>query len=130
MLIARWGRNYAIKKLRPVAEGLDISRPGERVEMDEWHIDLMSILYSAQLHMVLGKEFMAALMKSGEKARWWLVVAIDCRTKVILGMKLTRKLNTSAARDCLRMVVSDKGQWADAVGALSPWDQALVAPVR
>lgn len=49
VMVARHGREYAIKKLRPVNKGLEVSRPGERVEMDEWCIDLQSIIHSANL---------------------------------------------------------------------------------
>jgi putative transposase len=115
-----------MKTLRPVREGLTVARPGERVEIDEWCVDLMSIIHSAKLQAVFGEEFLEAVGLDNTKDRWWLVAAIDCRTRVILGMKLTRSPSASAARECLRMIVSDKGQWADAVGALAPWWHAVV----
>ena len=124
VMTARYGREYAIKKLRPVGKGLEVSRPGERVEMDEWCIDLQSIIHSADLEEFFGKELLDLIGLSGETARWWLVLAIDCRTKIILGMKLTRNPCASAAQECLRMIVSDKGEWADATGALTPWSHA------
>lgn len=126
VMVARYGSEYAMKEMRPVNRGLEVSRPGERVEIDEWCIDLISILHSAKLHAVLGSDFIEAIGLDRTKDRWWLVVAIDCRTRVILGMKLARNPSSSAAIECLRMVVSDKGQWADAVGALSPWSHAVV----
>ncbi|SFF21277.1 putative transposase [Sulfitobacter brevis] len=125
IMIARHGREYAIKKLRPVGKGLEVSRPGERVEMDEWCIDLQSIIHSANLREFFGDELLDLIGLNGDTARWWLVLAIDCRTKVILGMKLTRNPCASAAQECLRMVVSDKGAWADASGALTPWSMAV-----
>lgn len=129
VLIARFGREEAMKKLRPVGKGLEVSRPGERVEMDEWCIDLLSIIRSAKLETVFGEEHLKALGLDGEKARWWLVAAIDCRTKICLGMKLTRNPSGSAARECLRMVVSDKGQWSDSVRACCAWSHAVVPEV-
>ncbi|SFQ66944.1 Integrase core domain-containing protein [Roseivivax halotolerans] len=129
VLIARYGREEAMKKLRPVGRGLEIARPGERVEMDEWCIDLLSIIRSAKLETIFGEEHLKALGLDGEKARWWLVAAIDCRTKICLGMKLTRNPTGSAARECLRMVVSDKGQWSDSVRACCAWSQAVVPEV-
>ena len=129
VLIARFGREEAMKKLRPVGKGLEVSRPGERVEMDEWCIDLLSIIRSAKLEAVFGEEHLKALGLDGEKARWWLVAAIDCRTKICLGMKLTRNPSGSATRECLRMVVSDKGQWSDSVRACCAWSHAVVPEV-
>ncbi|MCF3595751.1 DDE-type integrase/transposase/recombinase [Rhodobacteraceae bacterium LMO-12] len=124
-MIARYGREYAIKQLRPVGKGLEVSRPGERVEMDEWCIDLQSIIHSADLKEFFGDELLDLIGLNGETARWWLVLAIDCRTKVILGMKLTRNPCTSSAQECLRMIVSDKGQLAAASGAPTPWSMAV-----
>jgi putative transposase len=125
VMIARYGREHAMKKLRPVGSGLEVLRPGQRVEMDEWCIDLQSIIYSAKLHRYFGKEFLESVGLDNAKARWWLVLAIDCRTRVILGMKLVRNPTTSAAQECLRMIMSDKGAWSDTAGALSGWSQAL-----
>ncbi|MDF1774246.1 MAG: DDE-type integrase/transposase/recombinase [Pseudophaeobacter sp. bin_em_oilr2.035] len=124
VMVARRGREYAIKKLRPVNKGLEVSRPGERVEMDEWCVDLQSIIHSANLMEFFGAELLDLIGLNNETDRWWLVLAIDCRTKVILGMKLTRNPCASAAQECLRMIVSDKGAWADETGALSPWSMA------
>ena len=126
VMVARYGHQHAMKKLRPVGKGLDISRPGERVEIDEWKIDLISYLNAPRLREALGEDFIEAIGLDKEKARWWLAAAIDCRTRIILGAKLTRNPTSSAARECLRMVVSDKGQFSDAVGAPIPWTQAVV----
>lgn len=126
VMFSRYGREEAIKRLRPVGRGLVIERPLQRVEMDECKINLMSIIHSAGLQTVFGKEFLKSVGLDDETSRWWLVAAIDCRTRIILGMKLTRDPTTSAAQNCLRMVLSDKGQWADAVGAQTPWSQCGV----
>jgi putative transposase len=122
-LVARYGAKHAISKMRPVGRGLEVSRPLERVEIDEWKIDLMTILAQSGLLALFEHEELEALGLTDEKGRWWLVAAIDCRTRVILGMKLTKDPKTSSAVECLRMVVSDKGQFSDAVGALTPWGQ-------
>lgn len=126
VLFARYGREEAVKCLRPVRNGLDVERPLQRVEMDEWRINLMSIIYSAGLQTVFGEDFLKSVGLDEDVSRWWLVVAIDCRTRLILGMKLTRDPTTSSAQTCLRMVLSDKGHWADAVGAHTPWSQCGV----
>lgn len=126
VMVARYGHQYAMKKLRAVGKGLDISRPGERVEIDEWKIDLISYLNAPRLREALGEDFMEAIGLDRKKARWWLTAAIDCRTRIILGAKLTRNPTSSAARECLRMIVSDKGQFSEAVGAPTPWTQAVV----
>lgn len=100
------------------------SRPLERVEIDEWQIDLMSIMSRAGLMSLLTAEELEQLGLDDSKTRWWLAVAIDCRTRVILGMILTREPRADAAIACLRMVTSDEGYISDATGATARWSQS------
>ena len=94
--------------------------------MDEWKIDLVSIIDSANLREILGPEIMEAIGLDKKKSRWWLSAAIDCRTRIMFGATLTRNPTSSAARECLRMIVSDKSAVSEAVGAVTPWSQAVV----
>lgn len=119
---ARNGASAARKKFRPVANGLDLTRALERVEMDEWTVDLMTIMESSGIYQTLTAEEKVALGLDGSKARWILTVAICCTTRCILAMTLSRSACGEAAVQTLQMAVSNKGQWADAVGALSSWD--------
>ena len=119
---ARNGVAAARKKFRPVTDGLHLTRPLERVEMDEWTVDLMTLMKTTELYDVLTEEEKLALGLDGGKGRWILTVAICCTTRCIVGMTLSRSANPGAACQTLQMVLSDKGQWADAVGALSAWD--------
>jgi putative transposase len=121
--VARKGADAAMKLLRPVGRGLEVARPLERVEIDEWKIDLTSIMGSDGLLALFTAEELIALGLDDSKARWYLTVAIDCRTRVILGMILTRNPKTSAAIACLRMITSDKGAISDATGAACRWSQ-------
>lgn len=125
VMIARYGRETAIKKLRPVGRGLEVLRPGQEAMIDEQYIDLMSIMYSAKLHKISGTEFLEAVGLGDETARWWLTLVIDCRTRIILAMKLSRTPKTSTARECLRMVVSDKGEWSGEAGSSCRWHHAV-----
>jgi hypothetical protein len=86
--VARYGRNEAMKRMKPVGQGLEVSRPLERVEMDEWQIDLITLMAESGLMALFTPEEIEALGLKDGKGRWWLVVAIDCRTRVILGMQL------------------------------------------
>jgi putative transposase len=112
----------ARRKFAPIGVGLsDLQRPLQRVEMDAWKIDLMTLLASSGLLPHLRNEDLLWTDLDGSKGRWWLYVAICATTKCIVGMTLTRSPNAEAAVECLRMLTCDKGGWADAVGALSPW---------
>jgi len=121
VLVARHGHDEAMKKMRPTFKGLEVRRPFERVEMDEWRIDLLTILAQSGLLEMFCPEERQRMGLTGELKRWWMVGAIDCRTNCFVGLSLTPNPKTSSAIKCLRMVVSDKGQFADEIGTLTPW---------
>lgn len=121
VMVARYGQQEAMKRMKPVSAGLSVSRPLERVETDECKIDLITIMAQSGLLGLFTREELEELGLDNKKDRWWLVFAIDCRTRMILGMQLTKNPSTSAALECLRMTMSSKGEFADAVGALTPW---------
>ena len=119
--VGRFGAEEAMRRMRTVKAGLEVSRPFERVELDEQQIDMVTILATSGLYSLFSEEELDMLGLLDTTRRWWLALAIDCRTRCIVGMTLTRDPKTSAALKCLRMVVSDKAQFADSVGALAPW---------
>ena len=120
VLAARHGHDEAMKKMRPTFKGLDVSRPFERIEMDEWKIDLLTILAQSGLLAMFSPEEREAMGLTGALKRWWMVGAIDFRTNCLVGLALTPNPKTSSAIKCLRMVVSDKGEFADRIGTLAP----------
>lgn len=124
--VARFGYMEAMKRCRPVKRGIEISRPLERCEMDEWKIDLRTIISDSKLRPFFSKKELKNLGyfldKKGKKARWWLSVIIDCRTRCILAMKLTNNAKAATAIETLKMALQDKGSWKDAVGAISNWN--------
>lgn len=119
---ARNGIAAARKKFRPVANGLNLTRPLERVEIDEWPVDLMTLMKTTEIYEMLTEEEKLAMGLDGTKGRLVLTAAICCTTRCIVGLTVSKTANTDSALRTLQMVVSDKGQWADAVGALSAWD--------
>ena len=121
VLVARFGQEQAMKRMRPTNKGLEVLRPLERVEMDEWKIDLLTILAKSGLLAMFNAEELKEMGLDKKLKRWWMVAAIDCRTKCFVGMSLTANPKTSSSIKCLRMVVSDKGQFADQIGTLAPW---------
>lgn len=125
--VARKGLQAAQKLFKPVGQGLQVDRPFERVEMDEWKIDLVSIMADAGLLQLFSTEELVNLGLDNTRSRWWVTAAIDCRTKCFVGAKLTRNPRTTAALECLRMTTLDKGRLADAVGAVSGWQMAGTA---
>lgn len=120
--VCRHGRAQAISEFYPVGRGLVRSRPLERLEMDDWTVDLFTIAKQMGIFPLLPPELQEAIALDGKKSRWHLCVAICGTTRCILGMTLSSSPATQAALECLHMVVREKEQWADAVGATSPWD--------
>lgn len=120
--VARLGLEAARRRHSPVGQGLDLTRPLQRVEMDEWRIDLVSVMATTGLLDLLSEEDRERLGLDKSKDRWWLTVAMCCTSRCILGLRLSRQLSAQSAIETLHMAVRDKGAWADAVGALSPWD--------
>lgn len=110
-ILRGWGGDGAKKHHRPIGAGLEILRPFERVEMDEQKIDLISMLSQVELMPLFTPEELKLFGLTNEKGRWWICMAVDCRTKVIAGLILTNDPKSSAAAHCRRMVVSDKGGW-------------------
>lgn len=123
--IARFGLEEARKRNAPVGKGLELTRPFERVEMDEWKVDLMSLLAESGIWSILTKEEKASLgLEEGKKARWSLTAAMCCTTRCVVAMKLSRSPSKRSAMQTIDMIVRDKGVWADAVGAHTPWNMS------
>ncbi len=121
--IAREGLEAAQQKFRPVGQGQELTRPLQKVEMDVWTADIMTIMATSGLMRILTPEDRERLGLDRGKGRWLVTVAICATTRCIVGMKLSRTATTASALATLEMITRDKGAWADAVGALSPWHQ-------
>ncbi|MCW3784328.1 Mu transposase C-terminal domain-containing protein [Defluviimonas salinarum] len=135
--LARNGEAAARKKFRPVLNGISVTRPLERVEIDEWTVDVATLLESTEIYGMLTDDEKRSIglyidgdektapkdkPKVKRKDRWTLTAAICCATRCIVGLVLSRKPNAEAAVQVLQMITTNKGAWADAVGALTPWD--------
>lgn len=133
--LARNGEAAARKKYRPVLGGLLATRPLQRIEIDEWTVDVITFLLSTGMYALMSDEDKKSLglyvedeallndPKLRKKlGRWTLTAAICCATRCIVGMVLSRNPSSEAAVQLLQMITTNKGAWSDAVGALTPWD--------
>jgi putative transposase len=119
VMSAREGPDVARNYFRAVGDGLvDVVRPLQRVEIDEWTVHLHILFIRAGLWDALTD----AEKKAVERVRMVLCVAVDCATRCILAMSLSRTANPRNAIRCLDMGLSEKQDYADAAGALTPWD--------
>lgn len=122
VIAGRRGIDYASRLFHPSSGGVQTYRPGERVEFDEFNIHLHTVAEDTALWTILPDDIKMRIARG----RWWASVAMDHATRYWLAIRLTRQPSTTSALATLSMAVSDKGVYADAVGALSPWNGALV----
>jgi len=117
---AREGADAARKKFGPEWGGLEVTRPLERVEMDEWFVSLQVLLIDAGIWAHLSTEQKAMVARS----RVWLSTAIDCATRCLVGLRLLAAAPSSeSAISLLEMAVSDKSNLTSFLGLRTAWDQ-------
>lgn len=118
VLAAREGEATARRKLYAVRDRVDVTRPLQRVELDEQLIPLQAMLIER------GKwEKLPAKLKAGiTHDRLWCSKIIDVYSRVVLGFVLTRAPSTDSALATVRMALEDKTALALLMGCDSPWD--------
>lgn len=95
------------------------TRPLERVEMDTWRVDLLKLFADAGLPLSAKERENFGL--NGVQQPWYLSHATCAVTHCILAMRLSQTAPVASTVQTMEMITRDKGIWADAVGALSPW---------
>jgi len=114
----REGLKAARERFRITYQGLEVERPMERVEMDEWKIDLSVVL----AHLQVWEKLTSKERKAVKNSRIWVTVAIDCATRIILAMRFSdRAPNGQSALAALEMAMIDKTQISQTVGTGLPW---------
>lgn len=115
---SRWGTGAANKKFNLYETGIETLFPGERVEMDEHRLDVISLLTTSGIVSHLSKDQIELL-----KDRRWIYVAKDCATKCILAIRLAKTPCAQEAVLTLRDVFSNRTAYATAAKCESAWDQ-------
>lgn len=114
----RFSLDRAIRKYTPVGLGLSVHMPMERVEMDDWEFDLMSLVIRTDTWRKLSEEQKADI----PRARCTATVAIDVATRCIVGFHLTPlPPSTQGAKSALRTVMTDKSAIAGFANCISDW---------
>lgn len=120
---ARYGEDAAKKKFAPVREGLKVVAPGERVEMDNWKVDLHAWFALTPVWKLMNDEQRKAL----KKVRVWVTVAIDVATRCIVSLRFsTRAPSSHSSLAALEMMVTEKQHIAEVAGAESGWIHSFV----
>jgi len=108
----------ARKKFYIVRGGLEVTRPFERLELDETKVHLQTFLENAGIWETLRPE----QRKEIKRRRFWLSAAIDAATRCYVAALLVENLSASTAVATLEMAVNDKSAYAAAAGCVTPWD--------
>lgn len=117
--VQRHGSDFARRKFGFYERGLRTEVIGERVEMDEWNIDLLAFLD------MVGVEGLTAQQRAAlQVVRLWMVAAIDCASRCMLAYKLCLTPRTEEALSTLEMIGRNKTDLALACGCECRWDQA------
>lgn len=116
----RKGIEAARRKFGFYEEGLMADYPLQRVEMDEWQIDLATLL---------GDSGALDGLAAGDRAKFavgrrWIYVAIDCATRCVLGFRIVATPNAQDAIRTLNLIIQDKTSIALAAGCVSRWDHS------
>ena len=116
----RHGVEAARKRFQIVKDCVDVTRPGERLEMDEW---------TAHLHKILEEANIWAQLPQAERrqksTRLLANIILDCASRCVVGLAIGPTATGELAKAAMRMVVIDKNAIAASAGCTTPWDMAL-----
>ena len=117
-MAGRHGIDHARRYFQPVYSGPVVSRPMERIEIDEWKVSLHTLLETAGRYARMDEKEKEAV----KRIRCWLSVAIDVATRCIVGISLSsRDPNHDSALSVLRHVLEDKEDLRRRAGARTEW---------
>lgn len=114
----------AYAHMHPLGLGVQLTRALERVEIDEYIVDLMVFLTSdSRLLAHLPPEVLAGINLDGRAARLRVSAARDGYTGCLLALKITPERGRVMLSETLEMILTDKSFISDGVGAMSAWSQ-------
>ncbi|KMK67568.1 hypothetical protein IMCC21224_112439 [Puniceibacterium sp. IMCC21224] len=120
------GPDWLLRNQLISGEGLHVERAGQIVMIDEYDIDLMTIIpYEFLIHW-LGAAKLSELKITGDKPlRVVLSVTLDAFTGCILGLQIGMTATPELAKRTVMMSMMDKTEIGKACGAEGRWDQFL-----
>lgn len=122
--IRKHGWDKAYKDLHALGVGIETSRALERVEIDEYTIDLFLLMQSTGLFDHLPESVKKILRLDGSARRVTLSAAIDVHTRCFVALQIVPQATESPLSHTLEMIYSDKSLIADAAGAKFSWPMA------
>ncbi|WP_441277181.1 Mu transposase C-terminal domain-containing protein [Tardiphaga sp. 172_B4_N1_3] len=114
---SRNGIADARTKFAMVSGGLDVTRPLQHVQIDEWTIQLHTIASALGLDELLTEEDRKYL----QTQRLKVCLILDVATRCVLGFRISSRSDHQTAIATLAMAVTDKNSIAAAAGCKSDW---------
>lgn len=120
------GPDWLLRNQLISGEGLEVHRAGQVVIIDEYDLDLMTIVpYEFLVHW-LGQAKVDDFKITGDKpTRVILSVTLDAFTGCILGLQIGMTATPELAKRTIMMTMKDKTSIAEACGAEGLWNQFL-----
>jgi transposase InsO family protein len=123
--LGRMGPDRTRKKYTPVGSGLDELARMERVEMDDWDMDLFAVLQHKHARYYITDQARTkarSLRRQKITVRCTVTAAIDVATKCIVGLGVSPFApSTPGSKSALRTIVADKSELAKSSGAQCGW---------
>lgn len=116
--LGRYGPGKALARFAPVGKGLKILKPLQRVEIDDWEMDLFTLLSRTSTWKALSPK----RRKEVPRIRCTATVAIDVATRCIVGFALNASApSTPGSKTALRRVMVDKEPLTEWANTSSDW---------
>lgn len=118
VMAGRHGEEYARRKLAITAQdGLDVTRPLERVETDCWQIPLFAIMQRHPIWKSLKEEQKSVI----KQVRLWLDTVICCASRVVLAARIVKTPTAEGKVQTLAMSLVDKSHYAEWADCENDW---------
>lgn len=121
--IRKHGQDSAYKDMHALGLGIETFRALQRVEVDEYTVDLAVLMRDTGLFDHLPASIKAFIGLDGVACRVTLSAAIDVHTRCLVTLQIVPQAHESPLRDTLEMIYTDKSPIADAAGCQFKWDQ-------
>lgn len=122
--IRRVGWDKAYKDLHTLGMGMETSRLLQRVEIDEYTVDLFVLMKATGLFDHLPQSIRDLIGLDGLPQRVTLSAAIDVHSRCFLALQIVPVGTEDSLRQTVEMIYTDKNPIADASGAKFGWPMA------
>lgn len=117
------GFDKAYRDMHALGVGITTLRALERVEIDEYTIDLTLLLRLTGIFKLLAPHEIKALRLDGKARRVVISAAIDVHTRCLLALQIVPEGTPDTLRQTLEMIYTDKTSLSDATGCRNDWLQ-------